>query len=550
MVSCCGLVRALFPPVPASMMQRLFGVFVRRGAAPSGSRDAICGYRSFASFTRPALNNILPIHHDAGADAAERVAATTEKGTSQHLPTLDLALPGLPSLSPASDLDAPETELSTLPNGLRVVSQETYGQVTTVGVLVHTGSRFEALPMNRGNTHVLESMAFKSTTNRTHADVVRELEDLGVFPNTVSAREEIMYQIDVMRDRVPKAFEIFADVVRNPLFDEAEVEEAKQIIGFLLEDMAETPQTLVNEELMCTAFGRDTPMGQSLLCDTNRLKEVTGAGLKSFTDAHYCAENLVVSFAGLAHDEAVALAAEYFGDMPSKSSIPGVSELRAGALAPPQYTGGVHLQSVPNLPFTHVGLAFDAGGWHDDDLVPVCVLHSLLGGGDSFSAGGPGKGMYSRLYRQVLNRQYWVESVLGVSLIHSDCGITGIVGSSEASYSPNMLAMMCYQMKDLARNAVDPVELSRARNRLKSSVLMSLESRMLLAEDLARQVLTYGFREETEKLMAKIDSVSEDDLIRVANRAINSKPTIVVYGDTSAIPANVAELVEATLHSP
>ena len=59
-----------------------------------------------------------------------------------------------------------------------------------------------------------------------------------------------------------------------------------------------------------------------------------------------------------------------------------------------------------------------------------------------------------------------------------------------------------------------------------------------------------GFREETEKLMAKIDSVSEDDLIRVANRAINSKPTIVVYGDTSAIPANVAELVEATLHSP
>ena len=78
----------------------------------------------------------------------------------------------------------------------------------------------------------------------------------------------------------------------------------------------------------------------------------------------------------------------------------------------------------------HDQIAFDCGGWHDDDLVPVCTLHTLLGGGDSFSAGGPGKGMYSRLYREVLNQHYWVESCSAFTHIHSDVGMLGIFGTA------------------------------------------------------------------------------------------------------------------------
>merc|ERR1712078_692412 len=145
--------------------------------------------------------------------------------------------------------------------------------------------------------------------------------------------------------------------------------------------------------------------------------------------------------------------------------------------------------------------------------------------------------MYSRLYRQVLNQYAWVESILGTSIMHGDCGVTGMVGSSEGHFSANMLAVMCYQLKGLATTPVDHVELSRARNRLKSSVLMSLESRMLLAEDMARQVATYGYRESPELLMEKIDKVTSEDLMRVAKNAIDSKPSVVAYGDISKIPS-------------
>ena len=480
----------------------------------------------------------------------EKVMDKLEKGQSQHLPTLDVPLEGMPDLVPASDLKAPETEMTTLSNGLRVVSQETYGQCTTVALLVNAGSRFEADAAQQGSTHVMEAMAFKSTTNRSHAEVVREFEDLGVFPSCVSAREEILYTIDVMRDRVESAVEIFADAVCNPLFDESEVSEAKEIMGYILEDIySESPAQLVTEELVCAAFGRDTPVGRPMMCDFESLPGVSPEGLKGFVDAHFSAENMILSVAGLEHKDAVAIAEKYFGAVPRNSSVPGIEGVRASQLQPGSYVGGQTLKSVENLPFTHVALAFDAGGWHGDDLVPVCVLHSLLGGGDSFSAGGPGKGMYSRLYRQVLNQYAWVESILGTSVMHGDCGITGMVGSSEGHFSANMLAVMCYQLKALATNPVEHIELSRARNRLKSSVLMSLESRMLLAEDMARQVATYGFRESPGLLMERIEKVTAEDLVRVANRAINSKPTIVAYGDISKIPPNVSELVEATLQA-
>ena len=134
--------------------------------------------------------------------------------------------------------------------------------------------------MHRGSTHIMEAMAFKSTASRSHAQVVREFEDLGVFPSCVSAREEILYTIDVMRDRVDSAVEIFNDTVCSPVFDEHEVQEAKEIMGYILEDLyTESPAQLVTEELVCSAFGRDTPIGRPMMCDFESLPGVS-AGLK------------------------------------------------------------------------------------------------------------------------------------------------------------------------------------------------------------------------------------------------------------------------------
>ena len=506
------------------------------------------------------VGTLLP-HHDSPPpnsiklDRGSLTAGQTSINEEMH---------DLPHLKPANAIDPPDTEITTLSNGIRVVSQDTFRQCSTVSALVQVGSRYES-EETAGCTHLIEQMAFKSTAKRSHADVVGALETIGGVPNATASREEIVYSIDVLRENTKEAMEILSEVISEPLMLPEELEESRQIVGFLLEmskdQVSGNIQGNVMEELTSVAFGGEndknmedsmTPLGRPLYCDPLRTEENGSMPVpnidtvRQFHGNHYRGENIVISAAGLSHEEAVHLSEKYFGHIP-KSVDSNIQKERETSLIKNEYVGGSRLVHVPNLDYVHLGIGFETGGWHDDDLVPACVLIALLGGGDSFSAGGPGKGMYSRLYRDVLNMCGWVESILGVSLIQTDVGCVGIVGSTDPQYAANLYRVMCDQWLRIANEPVDDIALSRARNRLKSSVLMNLESRLVLGDDMARQVATYGERQTASDVCSRIDAVTSDDLIRIAKRGLNNSPSVVAYGDLTHIPDNIHELVAQAL---
>ena len=189
--------------------------------------------------------------------------------------------------------------------------------------------------------------------------------------------------------------------------------------------------------------------------------------------------------------------------------------------------------------------AFEIGGWHDDDLVAACVLQQLLGGGDSFSAGGPGKGMYSRLYREVLNRHSWCDAAEAFLALHDDTGLLGISGAAEPRRAGELVGVFLEQLVRLAEVPVDADALPRARNMLKLNVLTQLESRLVLFEDLARQVATYGHREDMAKASARIDAVTAEDILRIGRRMLSKPPSIAAHGrDLSRVPPYSAVMAE------
>jgi processing peptidase subunit alpha len=184
-------------------------------------------------------------------------------------------------------------------------------------------------------------------------------------------------------------------------------------------------------------------------------------------------------------------------------------------------------------PLTHIMLAFEyQGGWRDvKGSVAMTVLQYLLGGGGSFSAGGPGKGMHSRLYSRVLNQHGWVENCTALTSIYNTTGLVGIYAAAPSdrvgtppgcgeqrggggwpagvcrpphlrSPSPfpdppppadDAVSILCKELQAVA-TAVPAAELERAKAQAISAVLMNLESRAVVAEDIGRQVLTYGHR--------------------------------------------------------
>ncbi len=198
------------------------------------------------------------------------------------------------------------------------------------------------------------------------------------------------------------------------------------------------------------------------------------------------------------------------------------------------YTGG--FLSLPPLPppsnptiphLTHIHLAFEALPISSTDIYALATLQTLLGGGGSFSAGGPGKGMYSRLYTNVLNQHGWVESCIAFNHSYTDSGLFGISASCNPARAREMLDVMCRELQklmlDKGGQELETVEVNRAKNQLRSSLLMNLESRMVELEDLGRQVQVHGRKVGVREMCAKIEELTVHDLRRVARKVFGGR---------------------------
>eukprot|EP00978_Attheya_sp_CCMP212_P011681 scaffold28949_cov51-Attheya_sp.AAC.2 len=300
------------------------------------------------------------------------------------------------------------------------------------------------------------------------------------------------------------------------------------------------PEVRLNEGLQMAAYGPLDGVAQQLgrphFCPTEALEGITPEALNDFRRANLLdPTQMVVAAAGMEHDALVEMSMQYFGHL----EAPNPNEATNRPAVDTVYTGGDYRLNMPVVDgFTRVAMAWELGGWHSDDLVPACVLQTLLGGGSSFSAGGPGKGMYSRLYREVLNRFYWAESAEAFNMFHEETGLVGLSGSAPPEKARDVTRVLAEHMARLALEPVTDEELSRARNMLKCNVLTQLESRLVLFEDIGRQILTYGKREGTAEMCAKIDAVTAQDIQEIARKAITKPPTLASVGENiSNVPA-------------
>jgi processing peptidase subunit alpha len=205
---------------------------------------------------------------------------------------------------------------------------------------------------------------------------------------------------------------------------------------------------------------------------------------------------------------------------------------------PTTYVGGDFRQKTDS-PITSIVLGFEfKGGWRDTKAsTAMTVLTMLLGGGGSFSAGGPGKGMYSRLYTRVLNRYSWAQNCTAFHSIFNDTGIVGISAMANAAHTGDMVKVMASELQAVAAaGAVTPQELERAKNATVSSILMNLESKAVVAEDIGRQILTYGYRKSAADFIAEVRAVTAEDVSKAAADLLVSAPTVAMSGELHAAP--------------
>jgi mitochondrial-processing peptidase subunit alpha len=263
-----------------------------------------------------------------------------------------------------------------------------------------------------------------------------------------------------------------------------------------------------------------------LIAEQRKLDVITPGSIAEFIAGAFSPDRIVIAGANIAHDELVGLA---------EASLGGLDSSFSAVTVPSLYTGGsVRISgSGPG----HFAIGFEGVSWADDDLVPICVLHTLLGGGGSFSSGGPGKGMYTRLFSEILNRREWVSSAVAFNHCYSDSGLFGIHSSCQDPANLNNLIEVVTEQVGKIGDALGQGELERAKNMTKSGLIMNLESRAVVCEDVGRQILGSNKYVGPDELVKAIEAVDEDAIRRVARRILASKPSIVMHGEEYATHA-------------
>ena len=415
-------------------------------------------------------------------------------------------------------------QLTTLANGLRVVSYNSNQASAHVGVHLDAGSRYEDAS-NHGISTLLELSAFKSTTNRSAFRLARESQQLGITLGASSGRETFTYAADTLRESVPHVLGTISDLMLNSTYKNPELAETKDLyLELFAEPKAEHPDIV--DAIHAAAYKNNT-YGFSPHATKAQLDNITTESLINHTAKFHTSDRMVVSAVGVEHAELVDLANEYLGNVPASSSpVETVA---------PTYTGGIQLAPGGADGLTHFSFGFQAPSWNDADVIPLLVLQTLMGGGGAFSAGGPGKGMMTRVYRNVLNGHPWVINAKADANVYNDTGLFTLSGSVVPSDAANLADVLVKEAKNMT-GAVTDVELARAKNQLKSSILLSLENRQVQQQDMASQVLSYGSIQDVNAWITKINAVKGSDIQTLAAKILSTPASVAASGDVSNVP--------------
>ncbi len=410
------------------------------------------------------------------------------------------------------------SQLSTLPNGLRVVTEHMPGlQSAAVGLWVLAGGRHEREEQN-GIAHFLEHMAFKGTTRRSALRIAEEIEDVGGYINAYTSKETTAYYARVLTADVGLALDVIADIVLNPAFHAADVETERHVILQEIGQALDTPDDIVFDWLQEAAYPAQ-PFGRTILGPAERVEGFSADDFRRFVAERYGPDQMILSAAGgVDHDALVRQAESLFGQL---------KPLGASAMEAARFDGRER-REVKDLEQVHFALALEAPGYRDARVHAAQVYAMAIGGG-----------MSSRLFQKIREERGLCYSIFAQAGAYEDTGSITIYAGTSREEVGDLTRLTVEELKRSAEDMTE-AEVARARAQLKAGMLMGLESPSSRAERLARMVAIWGRVPEVAEAVEKIDAVTTADVRLYAGSLSAGGSALALYGPVKKAPGLAA----------
>jgi predicted Zn-dependent peptidase len=397
-----------------------------------------------------------------------------------------------------------DIQITALSNGIKVITESmSHVRSVSVGVWLSSGSRRETAEQN-GISHFIEHMLFKGTLNRSAEEIARSVDSIGGNLDAFTAKEMVCYNTKVLDDHLPVAMDVLGDLVLNPLFQTEDIEKEKGVILEEIKMEADSPDYLVHE-IFSSNFWKDHPLGKPILGTRETVKRFDRGMVRAYYDSIYTPANLLITAAGnLAHERLVDLARERFENLPRVDGPPPDTA--------PATHSRISLRTKKELEQVHVCLGVPSFPIPHEDRFICYVLNTMLGGG-----------MSSRLFQNIRERQGLAYAVFSELNPYSDTGCLSIYAGTSLESAKRVVESVLKEFTDLKENIAPAEEVRRAKDHLKGSLMLSLESTSSRMSNLARQEMHFGRFFTLDELAESIEAVTAEDVQRVARTFFNQK---------------------------
>ncbi len=401
-------------------------------------------------------------------------------------------------------------EMTTLASGLRVVTcRMPHLETASLGVWINSGARSE-LQQEHGLAHFLEHMAFKGTRTRSALEIAEQIEAVGGSVNAMTSFETTDYFARVLREHVPLALDILADILQNPVFSPEDMEREKDVILQEIASLQDSPEDLIFEAAQNAAFPGQT-LGRSIMGTPESVRALSRDDLVRYRETAYAAPRMVLAAAGAIDHDAIVARAE--------ADFTGFAKQDARPVEPARFSGG-HCGVTRAIEQCHIVLGYDAPSFRDDAYFTSLIYSVLLGGG-----------MSSRLFQEARERRGLCYDINAFGWGFSDGGFFGVHAATGDAQLEELVEVILTQMRSVALEGPNAAELDRAKAQLKASLLMSLESSEARAAQIARDTLVFGRQLSTEELIGRIEDVTAADVgALAAGFALTKEPVTASVG--------------------
>jgi len=412
-----------------------------------------------------------------------------------------------------------------LSNGLAVITEEMkHIRSISIGIWMKTGSRDEDLAWN-GISHFIEHMVFKGTKHRSAEQIARQVDSIGGNMDAFTAKECISFSIKVLDEHLPIALDVLSDLVLNPVFDTQDISRERSVILEEIKMDEDNPDYLVHE-IFTQNFWKDHPLGRPILGTRDTVKRFDRAPVLDFYGERFSPGNMIITAAGyLNHERFVELVAERFQDMKAKSNglhssppkiVPKIILRNKKSLEQVQICVG-----VPSYPITH------------EKRHSSYILNTLLGGG-----------MSSRLFQNIRERQGLAYAIYSDLNPYRDTGCLSVYAGTSRQSASKVVESIVSEFRKLKTDAVPVDELRRAKDQLKGSLMLSLESSNARMSNLARQEMYFDHFYGLDELIRKIEAVGAPEIEELANQFFQTDSiAVTVLGNLNGLKLTRDQLV-------